>query len=166
MLKRTRNVDPCEEDATGFCAECVALPPKGIPKCMHHLPLREKRSAREERSKRRKRELTQSELNALEDMSTLGLEVGTSTIPNAGSGLFATRKLAMHTVLGVYRVSSLPKMKFYAAILVGTGHMCTLLVVVFTLTPSILQRATTCDTSTLLMELKIAPTVHSKICMW
>lgn len=32
-----------------------------------------------------------------------------STIPNAGDGLFATRKLAIHTILGVYRGESISK---------------------------------------------------------
>lgn len=42
-------------------------------------------------------------MNALEDMNTLGLVVNPSTIPNAGNGLFATRSLPIHTILGVYR---------------------------------------------------------------
>lgn len=34
MFKRTRDNDPCGEDATGSCGECVTPPPKGITQCV------------------------------------------------------------------------------------------------------------------------------------
>lgn len=51
----------------------------------------------------RKREPTEKELALLDDPRLLGLEVRQSSITNGGKGLFTTRKLAMHTLIGRYR---------------------------------------------------------------
>lgn len=60
-------------------------------------------SARALRAQNRVREPSQDELDALDDMSVLGIEIKDSTIPNAGLGAFATRSLSMHTLLGQYK---------------------------------------------------------------
>ena len=59
--------------------------------------------SRARRQQRRATQPTQADLDLLDDQSFLGIEIRFSSIPGAGQGAFATRELAMHTVLGQYK---------------------------------------------------------------